>query len=102
MISEHLEHGADRAITGRELCKILAIDSRRLRLEIERERRQGIPICANTCAESNPGYYLAANQAELDEYARKLWKRAGEIHKTRRMMLEAYPALRATSEAMTI
>lgn len=90
MINELLEYGADRAITGRELCRILNIDRRRLQILIERERREGYPICANTCADHNPGYYLASDQSELDEYAKRLWKRAGELHKTRRMMLSGY------------
>lgn len=88
MIAEHLNRGAQNAITGRELCALLGIDSRKLRLHVEHERRQGYPICASTCTDNNPGYYLADSQAELDAYLNKLWKRAGEIHKTRRAMQE--------------
>lgn len=97
MISEHLEHGAAHAITAKELSKALGISRRLLSKAIEQERRQGIPICASTDA-SNPGYYLAANEAELDAYTRQLWKRAGEIHKTRRLMIEKCKVLSTASE----
>lgn len=98
MISEHLEHGATHAITAKELSKALGIDRRMLAKAIEQERRQGIPICASTDA-AKPGYYLAANQAEFDAYTHQLWKRAGEIHKTRRMLMDNCKALPVTSEA---
>ena len=97
MISEHLGHGASNAMTARQLSNLLGMERRLLVKAIEKERRQGIPICASTDA-SNPGYYLAANEAELDAYTRQLWKRAGEIHKTRRLMIENCKALSTASE----
>lgn len=81
MIFEVLAEGAENARTGKEICKLLNITARDLTAAIERERRQGQPICASTG--SNPGYFLAANQDEMQHYCRSLLHRAGEIHKTR-------------------
>ena len=85
MIHEILLRGAENALTGREICKRLCITARDLTQAVERERRQGYPICASTG--SNPGYYLAANQSEMERYCNSLLHRAGEIHKTRRACL---------------
>ena len=82
MIHELLQEGADRAVKGRELCEELSITARELTQAVEQERRAGFPICAATG--KNPGYFLAANQEEMQRYCRSLWRRAGEIHKTRR------------------
>ena len=87
MIFEYLSEGAENARTGRELCEILNITPRELTQAIERERRAGRPICAATG--KKPGYFLAANQEEMQRYCRSLWRRAGEIHKTRRACLDA-------------
>ena len=81
MIFEMLSEGAENARTGKEICNLLNITARDLTAAIERERRAGKPICASTG--SNPGYYLAANQDEMQRYCRSLLHRAGEIHKTR-------------------
>ena len=78
MIFEVLAEGAENARTGKEICKLLNITARDLTAAIERERRQGQPICASTG--SNPGYFLAANQEEMQHYSRSLLHRAGEIH----------------------
>lgn len=81
MIFEMLSEGAENARTGKEICSLLKINARDLTAAIERERRAGKPICASTG--SNPGYFLAANQDEMQRYCRSLLHRAGEIHKTR-------------------
>ncbi len=81
MIFEILAEGAENARTGKEICKLLSITARDLTAAIEKERRMGQPICASTG--SNPGYYLAINQAEMQRYCRSLLHRAEEIHKTR-------------------
>ena len=93
MIFEILSEGANNARTGRELCELLNITARDLTAAIERERRAGKPICAATG--KTPGYYLAANQAEMQRYCRSLWHRAGEIHKTRRACLKTLEDLPA-------
>lgn len=91
MIKELLAHGAENALTGREICKLLHITMRDLTQQIERERREGAPICASTGR--RPGYYLAADRREMDRYCRSLFHRAGEIHKTRRACIKAMQQL---------
>lgn len=87
MVFEVLAHGAENARTGKELCGILRIKSRDLTQAIERERRAGQPICAN-CG-TNPGYFLAANQKEMEMYCNSLLHREGEIQKTRQACVAA-------------
>lgn len=93
MIYEMLSEGAENARTGKEICKLLDITARDLTIAIERERRQGRPICASTG--STPGYFLAANKDEMQRYCNSLMHRAGEIHKTRRACIKAMEGLPA-------
>ena len=86
MIADYLAHGAENAKTGKDLCRLLNLTQRDLTAEIERERRAGKPICANTG--SNPGYYLARTKEEMQLYCNSLLHRAGEIHKTRRACIK--------------
>lgn len=88
MIYELLTTGAENAKTGKELSRILNVHIRDIGLMVERERRDGQPICA-TSSGKNPGYYLAATQEEMQSYCKSLFHRAGEIHKTRRACLKA-------------
>ncbi len=96
MIAEILTEGAANARTGKELCNLLNITVRDLTQAVERERREGHPICASTG--SKPGYFLAANREEMQLYCNSLYKRAGEIHKTRRACLEAMKLLPGGAE----
>lgn len=82
IICELLDYGADSAKTGKELAAALHTDIRSVTALVETERRQGQPICAATGGK-RAGYYLAANQHELDMQCNKLFHRAGELHKTR-------------------
>lgn len=91
MISEILQPGAENALTGREICKMLHITTRDLTHAIERERRAGAPICASTG--HRPGYFLAADRREMERYCSSLFRRAGEIHKTRRACLKTIEQL---------
>jgi len=91
MIQEMLSEGAENARTGKELCRELNIKHRELTKAIERERRAGAPICAATG--KRPGYFLAANQAEMQKFCRSLFYRAGEIHKTRKACLDTIESL---------
>ena len=84
-ITDHLDTGKENAITANELCALLNISGRDLSAAVERERRKGSPICASNG--KRPGYYLAANKEEMQEYCKSLYKRAGEIHKTRKACL---------------
>lgn len=87
-ISDYLFIGAENARTGKEICNLLGIKARDLTVAIERERRQGKPICASTDAK-NPGYFLAADKAEMERFCESLKHRAGEIHKTRRACMKS-------------
>lgn len=80
MIYEILAEGAENAKTGKEICNLLGLTVREMTLAIEKERRAGYPICANT--HGIRGYFLAANQYEMQTYCKSLLHRAGEIHKT--------------------
>ena len=93
MIYEYLPIGSKNAIPSRELCRMLNIDKRTLAAAVERERRQGKPICANYGG--NPGYYLAANKEEMENYCKALFHRAGELHKTRKACMKSIPKLPA-------
>jgi len=91
LIHEHLYTGAENALTGKTLCQALGINARELTAAIERERREGQPICASTG--DPPGYYLAASRDEMERYCRSLYHRAGEIHRTRNACLKTLDSL---------
>lgn len=91
MVYEILSTGEINARTGKQLCRALNLTPRELTAAIARERREGKPICASTG--STPGYFLAETQEEMERYCRSLWRRAGEIHKTRRACLKSLEAL---------
>lgn len=92
MIHEYLQTGADHPTTGKQLATLLKCDIRDITEAVERERRDGLPICANSGGE-NSGYYLAADQRELEVYCKRLRKRAGELFKTRRALLDVLKQL---------
>ncbi len=98
MIAEYLQTGRENARTAKYLAAMLGCDVREISAAIERERRQGQPIIAS-CDFKQPGYYLAANAKELRQYCGRLHHRAGEIHKTRRALLEAAQNLPTDPEA---
>ena len=60
MVFEILTEGAENARTGKEICGILNITMRELTAIVERERRAGAPICANTG--DPPGYFFGGQQ----------------------------------------
>lgn len=91
MISELLARGKENAIPARELAAVLNCDIRTVAELVQKERREGKPICAMCRGRS--GYYLAANQDELDGYCKGLFKRAGELHKTRRALVKVLDTL---------
>lgn len=84
--------GRENAIKGNELCKILNLSSRELMDVVESERRGGAPICASTDGKDG-GYYLAANKEEMKEYCNCLYRRAGNLFKTRRACLATLDSL---------
>lgn len=91
-ISDYLQTGEDNAQSAKELCSLLNIDHRELTSAIEKERRQGSPICASSNNKA-AGYYLASNKEEMQRYCKSLHHRAGEIHKTRKACLDTIDKL---------
>lgn len=88
MIADYLFIGRENATPGRDLARRLHCNIRDVTAMIERERRQGQPICASYDP-GRPGYYLAANAADLHEYCRILNKRAAELTRTHSALIEA-------------
>lgn len=82
MVKELLNKGEDSAVTGKTLARILNCDIRIVTMQIELERREGAPICA-----TGNGYFLAETEEELEAYCNALYRRAGELFKTRRALL---------------
>ena len=77
-IADLLHPGAENAISRRDLMVITGLSDRELRLMIETERRQGVPILSDNIH----GYFLPGNSAERDRCVRSLRRRAGEIEAT--------------------
>lgn len=83
-VSELLQEGRENAVQGHKLVKLLELkELRDLTQLIEAERRAGFPICAST-GQGNPGYYLAADAAELEKYIGSLDRRLHHVGQTRR------------------
>lgn len=81
-IADLLGVGRENAITRRDLERLTGLDGRGVRLLIERERRAGTPILAD----SVNGYYLPASDYERAECVRSLRHRAREIMTTARAL----------------
>jgi len=90
-ITYFLETGRENAKRGKDLCRILRISHRDLMAAIEKERREGQPICASTGR--NPGYFLAANKEEMKAYCDSLLRRGGELFKTRKACIKTIDKL---------
>ena len=86
IISDYLSEGKYNAKTSKVLRNILGLNRRSLVAAIERERRDGWPICASTGL--NPGYYLADSADEMYSYIASLERRVREIEKTIRACKE--------------
>lgn len=82
-VASVLPTGSENAVDGATLAAALGFKNRReLSKQIERERRNGQPICAAVSGE-NRGYYLAADSDELSRYLRSLDRRIREVRRTR-------------------
>lgn len=92
MIHELLAEGRENARTGNELAKAINVNIRDITAIIERERREGQPICAATG--ENPGYFLAADADELERYCDQLKGRAIELFKTRQALINTLRQIR--------
>ncbi len=84
-IADFLDAGEENTHSMRYLQDLLHRDSRTIRILIERERRQGIPILSNC----KSGYYLAADLGEIERFTRSMRHRVGEIIKTVRAIERA-------------
>lgn len=84
-VSALLSRGRENAVPLRHLKKLLEVDGRTARLMIERERREGTPICADNAT----GYYLPSTDEEKAACVRSMRHRAGEIMKTARAIEQA-------------
>ena len=84
-IADLLLPGRENAIPRRELERLTGLDGRTVRLMIERERREGRPILADTA----PGYYLPATEHERAACVRSMRHRAGEIMKSAQAIEQA-------------
>lgn len=78
-IADYLSRGRESALTSRELERLTNLDGRSVRLLIERERREGVPILSG-----HNGYFLPGSEAEKAACVRSLRHRAGEIFATAR------------------
>lgn len=82
MVHELLGKGRECAVTGEVLAQLLGRSARDVSLQVERERKAGIPICAS-CDATHPGYFLASGPDELAGYLASLDRRLREVRKTR-------------------
>lgn len=101
MIAELLSVGAENPTTGKELAAVIGCDIRDITAAVERERREGQPICANMRGE-NAGYYLAASPEELQSYCNRLHHRAAELYKTRQALLNVLRQLPGVTVVETV
>ena len=70
-------------MTGTTLAYVLGLEKRELEYIIQRERREGYPICANSS-----GYYMATTPEEIDRYCAKLKRQAMTIFTTRQAIIK--------------
>ena len=77
-VADLLHPGAESAISRRDLMSLAGLSDQELRLMIEAERREGIPILSDNIH----GYFLPGDSAERDRCVRSLRRRAGEIEAT--------------------
>ena len=77
-VADLLHPGAENAIPRRDLMSLTGFSDRELRLMIEAERRQGVPILSDNVH----GYFLPGDSAERDRCVKSLRRRAGEIMET--------------------
>ena len=73
MIVELLEKGEQNATPAKDLAKILNIEVRDVMHIIRGERLTGEPICSN-----NKGYYIAADNNDLEGTIKRLYKQGKE------------------------
>lgn len=77
-ITDFLRTGQAHATPLRDLVSLTGQDGRTVRLEIERARRQGIPVLSN----SKDGYWLGESRDEIAQFVRGMKHRAKQIRLT--------------------
>ena len=82
MINELLRNEAN-PLTGKSLADLTGLTKREVEAAIQKERREGFPICA-----TSQGYYLATTTEELNRYCEKLKRQAIEVFKTRQALIK--------------
>jgi len=102
IVSEVLGTGRSQAKTSKELAAILGVNTRDVTGLVQKERREGSPICAAASWQDgcSPGYYLAATREDIDEFCGALFHRGGEVMKTRRQLLRIRDRLPAREPAV--
>lgn len=75
-IKDFLLTGAENAVPRRHLRQLTGLSDRDLRRQIQAARLDGAPILSST---TTGGYYLPADNAELEHFVRSMRSRAREI-----------------------
>lgn len=75
LIADYLLEGQKNAIPRRQLRVLTGLPDRAIRREIERERRDGIPILADNLT----GYFIPSCEEERRRFVRSMRGRALEI-----------------------
>lgn len=88
-VADVLCMGADNAMTGEVLASLFDCNPREISQRVERERRDGVPICAS-CDPARPGYFLASDPGELALYLASLDRRLRNISATRRHLQDTF------------
>lgn len=74
-ISDFLGAGREAAVNMTHLANITGKDRRTIRLIIEAERRQGVPILSD----NQSGYYMPADEDDIARFVQSMKHRANEI-----------------------
>ena len=75
-IKDFLLTGAENAVPRRHLRQLTGLSDRDLRRQIQEERLGGSPILSST---TTGGYYLPADNAELEHFVQSMKSRSREI-----------------------
>lgn len=90
LVCDFLQKGKRNAVCAEILARKLGFrNARELSRKIERERQDGLPICATPGGDKR-GYYVAETPQELYEYIKRLDHRLRAVQKTRDACAEAH------------
>jgi uncharacterized membrane protein len=77
--------GRAQATTAERLAEMCGLTAREVSRQVERARKDGIPVCASTVAGAL-GYYLAGSADELARYLESLDRRLKSMRTTRQRL----------------